>query len=156
LAWEEAPLLDDLAVSANFRATLVNLGLVGVRYNKLEQAAADSEGKRVAAHLGISTGQLVHLGRCLLDDMRSQAALSRPLLRIHPRNPHAGDEIRSAAWERRRVNPAGFPCSAKDLPLPALVAARSRGDRNPQHLAPREDRQAAAITGQIRATPRAH
>lgn len=120
LAWEEAPLLDDLAVSANFRATLVNLGLVGVRYNKLEQAATDAEGKKVAAHLGISTGQLVHLGRCLLDDMRAQAALSRSLLKVHPRNPHAGDEIRGAAWERRRVSPAGFPCNAKHFPLPAL------------------------------------
>ena len=120
LAWEEAPLLDDIAVSANFRATLVNLGLVGVRYPNLERASADAEGKRVAAHLGISTGQLLHLGRCLLDDMRAQAALSRPLLKIHPRNPHAGDEVRSAAWERRRVSPAGFPCDARHDPLPAL------------------------------------
>ena len=30
-AWEEALLLDDLAVSTGYRASLLNLGLVGVR-----------------------------------------------------------------------------------------------------------------------------
>ncbi|MBI4863477.1 MAG: hypothetical protein HY815_24915 [Candidatus Riflebacteria bacterium] len=37
MAWEEAPLLDDVSVSAGYRATIVNLGLVGVRYDKLAE-----------------------------------------------------------------------------------------------------------------------
>ena len=119
LFWEEAPLLDDLAISAGFRATLVNLGLVGVRYHKLEEAAA-RHGAQLAARLGITTGQLVHLGRCLLDEMRSQGALSRPLLMTHPKNPHASDAVHGAAWERKRVQPVGFPCDVKGDPLPAL------------------------------------
>jgi len=32
-AWEEAPLLDEIAVNAGYRATLVNLGLVQIEYH---------------------------------------------------------------------------------------------------------------------------
>ena len=34
-AWEEAPLLDEIAVTAGYRATLLNLGLVGLDYEGL-------------------------------------------------------------------------------------------------------------------------
>jgi hypothetical protein len=33
--WEEAPLLDNLAVSAGYRASLFNTGAVGIRYEGL-------------------------------------------------------------------------------------------------------------------------
>ena len=39
-AWEEAPLLDEIAVNAGYRGTLVNLGLVCVGYDRLENTCA--------------------------------------------------------------------------------------------------------------------
>jgi len=82
-AWEEAPLLDDLAVGAAYRATVFNLGLVGVRYKHLDRYV-ESKGKPLAAELGIATSQLAYLTRWLLDEMRWRGAVSRPLLAFHP------------------------------------------------------------------------
>ncbi len=39
-AWEEAPLLDELAVGAGYRATLPNLGIAAVTYDRLEDYVA--------------------------------------------------------------------------------------------------------------------
>ncbi len=36
-AWEEAPLLDEIAVNAGYRGTLVNLGLAYVGYDRLDE-----------------------------------------------------------------------------------------------------------------------
>ena len=36
LAWEEAPILDEIAITAGYRATVLNLGLVGIRYDHLD------------------------------------------------------------------------------------------------------------------------
>lgn len=109
-AWEEAPLLDDLAVSASYRATVFNLGLVGVRYAQLEDYVAQ-RGASLAARLGITTAQLAYIARCLLDEMRRRTALSRPILRYHPLSPHCPDEFKNAAdWERRIKRPQGFAC----------------------------------------------
>jgi hypothetical protein len=85
-AWEEAPLLDDLAVSAGYRASLLNLGLVGVRYEHLDEHVAKNGGAITAA-LGISHAQLAFICRCLLDEMRRRTALSRPMLCYHPGSP---------------------------------------------------------------------
>ena len=52
-AWEEAPLLDDLAVSAGYRASLLNLGLVGVRYHRLDEYM-HARGNDLATTLGIA------------------------------------------------------------------------------------------------------
>jgi hypothetical protein len=52
-AWEEAPLLDDLAVSAGYRASLLNLGLVGVRYEHLG-AHIEKSGVELATALGVT------------------------------------------------------------------------------------------------------
>lgn len=115
-AWEEAPLLDDLALSAGYRATVLNLGLVGVRYDRLEQYVA-KEGQTLAAHLGIATGQLAHLARCLLDEMRRRGALSRRMLCYHPSNPRCPEEFKEAAdWERRMKTPQGYSCNEKGEP----------------------------------------
>ncbi|ACY13366.1 DEAD/DEAH box helicase [Haliangium ochraceum] len=115
-AWEEAPLLDDLAVSAGYRATIVNLGLVGLRYDPLGRYVRE-RGQALAARLGITTEQLAHLARCLLDEMRVRQAVSRELLRYHPANPHTPEETPAAQWERRFAWPNGYPCDEDGEPL---------------------------------------
>ena len=108
-AWEEAPLLDDLAVSAGYRATVLNLGLVGVRYDKLAPYVKD-EGGEIATELGINTRQLLHLCRCVLEEFRLRRALSRPMMQFNPAGTHCPDEFKGAAdWERRYKQPVGYP-----------------------------------------------
>ncbi len=115
-AWEEAPLLDDLAVSAGYRASLLNLGLVGVRYEHLEAHVARN-GADLGSALGLAPGQLAFVCRCLLDEMRRRTALSRPMLRYHPGNPSCPEEFRGPAdWERRIKNPAGYACDEHGQP----------------------------------------
>jgi hypothetical protein len=111
-AWEEAPLLDDLAASAGYRATVLNLGLVGVRYGELASYVR-ARGGALASSLGITSGNLLHLCRCLLDEMRVRKAFSRPMLCYHPLNPACPDEFKAAAdWERRIKSPNGYAWGA--------------------------------------------
>jgi replicative superfamily II helicase/very-short-patch-repair endonuclease len=121
-AWEEVPLLDDLAVSAGYRGSVFNLGLVGVRYQHLEQYL-EERGGALASDLGLSLPQLVHLARCLLDEMRRRGALSRPLLRYHPINPSAPEGLRAADWERRANAPNGYACEG-GVPVGAIDRAQ--------------------------------
>lgn len=118
-AWEEAPLLDDLAVNAGYRATLFNLGLAGVRYQDLERYV-QAMGEPLAAQWGVTPEQLAYLCACLLDEMRVRGALSRPLLRYHPAHPAYPDFMRSAEWERRVQRPQGYPCDPAGKPLAYL------------------------------------
>src|SRR5258706_7019004 len=76
-AWEEAPLLDEIAVNAGYRATVINLGLVGITYHRLDDYI-QARGADLAATLGITADQLSYLCRVLLDEMRTRGALSRP------------------------------------------------------------------------------
>jgi len=116
-AWEEAPLLDDLAVSTGYRASLLNLGLVGVRYEHLD-AHINKNGSELAAALGLNTGQLAFVWRCLLDEMRRRGPLSRPMLCYHPGSPSCPEEFRAPAdWERRIKNPTGYACDDQGSPL---------------------------------------
>lgn len=122
-AWEEAPLLDDLAVTANYRGTVLNLGLVGVRYGELNRYIADA-GQELATELGLSTGQLEYVCRCLLDDMRVHGALSRPLLTYHPASPQCPEQFKIAAeWERRLKRPNGYACTPDGRALGYLDAS---------------------------------
>lgn len=114
--WEEAPLLDDLAVSARYRATVFNLGLVGVRYHRLAELI-EKYGSALAEELGLDRPRLAHLCRCVLDEMRTRTALSRPMLTYHPSNPSVPDEFRSARWERRWKTPAGYAFEEATGPL---------------------------------------
>jgi Lhr-like helicase len=116
-AWEEAPLLDDLAVGAGYRASLLNLGLVGVRYEHLE-AHVEKNGADLAAALRVTPGQLAYVCRCLVDEMRRRTALSRAMLCYHPGNPACPEEYRGPAdWERRIKNPSGYACDEQGRPL---------------------------------------
>jgi hypothetical protein len=112
LAWEEAPLLDDISITSGYRATLPNLGLLGVRYEHLDEYVND-KGATLASELGVSQGQLVFLARCVLDEMRRRGALSRPILAYHPASPDCPDEFRGPAdWERRLRWPTGYAYDA--------------------------------------------
>lgn len=116
-AWEEAPLLDDLAITAGYRATVFNLGLVGIRYQHLEKYVSDRGGE-LAQSLGVSERALAHLARCLLDEMRRNGALSRGLLTYHPGHPRCPDEYSWAAdWERRLKSPSGYACDGQGAPI---------------------------------------
>jgi Lhr-like helicase len=110
IAWEEAPLLDEISITGGFRATVLNLGLVGVRYQHLEQWIG-TEGGSLAAKLGISTAQLAFLARCVLDEMRKRGALSRSMLAYNPAHANFPEAFRDADWERRLKWPAGYSCS---------------------------------------------
>lgn len=116
-AWEEAPLLDDLAVSAGYRASLFNLGLVGVRYENLDAYVARS-GAGLASSLGITPAQLSFVCRCLLDEMRRRTAFSRPMLAYHPGSPSCPEEFKAPAdWERRIKGPSGYACDGQGAPV---------------------------------------
>jgi hypothetical protein len=109
LAWEEAPLLDDIAVSSRYRATVLNLGLVGVRYDKL-LPYLEKKGQAQCEALGLEPKKLAHLCRCILDEMRTKGALSRPMLCQHPAHPSYPDKFDAANWERRIKSPIGYAC----------------------------------------------
>ncbi len=106
-AWEAAPLLDDLAVSAGYRATVFNLGLAGVRYHGLDVNLAKF-GAPLAAALGLTLKQVEHLCRCLLDEMRRRGAVSHALLTCHPANTGYPAALKAADWERKSKAPNGY------------------------------------------------
>ncbi len=115
-AWEEAPLLDEISLTAFFRGTLINLGFFSVRYEALKEWV-DEKGDALAARLGITKEQLTHLCRCILDEIRIRGMLSREMMRYHPKNPSCPDYILSADWERKVPHPKGFPKDAEGRPL---------------------------------------
>jgi Lhr-like helicase len=117
--WEEAPLLDDLALSASYRATLLNLGLVGVDYQGLADHTR-SAGREIATSLGLTTEQLEHVCRALLDEMRRRGALNREMLTYHPMNLRCPEYARSAEWERRIKQPQGYACDERGRPTAFL------------------------------------
>jgi hypothetical protein len=120
-AWEEAPLLDDLAVTAGYRASLLNLGLVGVRYHRLDEYVR-ARGDDLATTLGIPLDALEYMCRCLLDEMRVRGALSREMLRYHPVHPSCPAHVKSAEWERRVKQPSGYVATKEGQPVTYLEA----------------------------------
>ena len=121
-AWEEAPLLDEIALTAGYRATLVNLGLIEIRYQQLNDYV-EAQGVELAQRLGIRGPQLQHVCRCLLDEMRRMGALSREMLRYHPSHPACPAYVKAAEWERRVKSPKGFAADASGRALPYLDSA---------------------------------
>ena len=118
-AWEEAPLVDDLAINAGYRATVVRLGLVGVRYHELDDYIR-ARGANLAERLGVSLGELEYICRCLLDEMRVRGALSRPLLRYNPRHTAYPDSMNAAEWERGVKSPQGYAAAEDGDPVGCL------------------------------------
>src|SRR5581483_461078 len=78
-AWEEAPLLDDLAVNTRYRATLENLGLVRVVYRGIDDLVS-RHGKELSDCLRIPSEHLAYVVARFLDAFRRMGALRRPLL----------------------------------------------------------------------------
>lgn len=118
-AWEEAPLLDELSVTPFFRGTLINLGLLSVRYEGLREVAGDARGTELAGRLGITPANLEHLCRCILDEIRVRSMLSREMMRYHPKHPGCPDYIAAADWERKVAQPKGLPVDSRGDPLAA-------------------------------------
>ncbi|NLE38121.1 MAG: DUF1998 domain-containing protein, partial [Pirellulaceae bacterium] len=107
-AWEEAPLLDEIAVNAGYRGSLFNLGLARVDYHQLDEYVR-LDGAALAGRLGIDLDSLHHLCRVILDEMRTRGSLSREMLRFHPANIACPDHVKQADWERRVKQPRGYP-----------------------------------------------
>ena len=120
-AWEEAPLLDEIAVSAAYRATLINLGLTQITYHRLDEYVKH-QGADIARNLGISPENLEYLSRCLLDEMRRRGCVSRELLRYHPAHPSCPSYTKAAEWERRLKRPQGYALSG-GLPVAYMDSA---------------------------------
>jgi hypothetical protein len=107
-AWEEAPLLDEISVNAGYRATVINLGLVGVKYHRLDEYVR-ARGPALAQNLGIQTEELEHLCRVLLDEIRTRGALSRAMLQFNPAHVACPLAFKLAEWERQLRSPQGYP-----------------------------------------------
>jgi len=106
--YEEVPLLDELAVNAGYRATVINLGLVGVYYNQLNEYIK-ATGKDLVGRLGLDEEKFYYLCNCLLDKIRTLACLNREILTYHPSNLRCPDYFKAAEWERSVKQPKGIP-----------------------------------------------
>lgn len=106
-AWEEAPLLDEISISAGYRATMTKIGLLGIRYNFLDEYVRE-HGADISRMLGVNAEQLEYLCRVFLDEMRARGALSRPLLRYNPAYVSFPEHLMAAEWERRVKLPQGY------------------------------------------------
>ena len=120
-AWEEAPLLDEIAITAGYRATLINLGLVQINYHCLDEYV-QQQGADIARNLGISIDNLEYICRSLLNEIRRRGCVSRELLRYHPAHPSCPSYIKAAEWERRVKNPQGYALSS-GLPIAYIDSA---------------------------------
>jgi hypothetical protein len=121
-AWEEAPLLDEIAVNAGYRGSVVNLGLVGIAYHQLDEYV-NRRGAGLAQNLGIGIPEFLHVCRVLLDEIRTRGALSRPMLCYHSAHPSYPSHFRSAEWERRVKQPSGYPLSPEGQVLTSVDLA---------------------------------
>jgi len=115
-AWEEAPLLDDLAVNTRYRATLENLGLVRVVYRGIDEMVGKHP-KELSEGLHIPAVHSSYVIARFLDVFRRMGALKRPLLAYHPMGVSFPDELKAAQWERRLQNPVGLPIGSDGYPV---------------------------------------
>ncbi len=121
-SWEEAPLLDEIAVNAGYRGTLINLGLVGISYHRLDEYVR-SMAAALAEALGVNLDQLEYICRVVLDEIRARGALSRPMLQYHPSHVACPAHFQAAEWERRIKQPQGYPLAPSGAVVPNLDAA---------------------------------
>lgn len=118
-AWEEAPLLDDISTTAGYRATIVNVGLVGVRYSHLDEYV-EAMGDSQAGEWGINKKHMEHICRCILDEIRVRSCLSRDMLRYNPLHSAYPQHFKLADWERRIKQPQAFAADTNGNPLPYI------------------------------------
>ncbi|MBE7558417.1 DEAD/DEAH box helicase [bacterium] len=121
-AFEEAPLLDDISVNAGYRSTVLNLGLVGIGYDRLDEYV-NACGGELAERLGVTSEDLFYICRVLLDAMRSRGAFSRVMLQYDPRSSECPDFVGAAQWERRIKQPHGYPLDRDQSVLPYIDRA---------------------------------
>lgn len=115
-AWEEVPLLDDIATTAGYRATIINVGLIGIRYHRLDEYV-EKMGGPLAGQLGVQIKQLEYICRCILDEIRVRSCLSRELLKYNPFNSAYPLHFKLADWERRIKQPQAFAADSSGNPL---------------------------------------
>lgn len=118
-AWEEAPLLDDISTTAGYRGTIINVGLVRIRYHQLGEYI-DATGDSIARELGVSKKQVEHICWCLLDEIRVRACLSRDMLRYNPLHAAYPQHFKLSDWERRVKQPQSFAADTSGVPLPYI------------------------------------
>ena len=58
---------------------------------------------------------LEHILVMLLDEIRMRAAISREMLRYHPKNPSCPRYFRDAEWERRIARPRAIPRTTRAI-----------------------------------------
>jgi len=114
-SWEEAPLLDELSVNAGYRATVFNLGLVSICYDRLQEYV-EARGEQLANTFGLNLEYLYYLCTRILDDIRTRGCLSREMLRYSPFSTTCPDYIRAAEWERRISSPQGYSADTAGNP----------------------------------------
>jgi len=114
-AYEEAPLLDELAVNAGFRATVLNLGLAEVVYHQLDEYIK-AVGKDLISQLHIGEEELLYLCKCIMDKMRTLACLNREMIKYHPSNQRYSEYFNAANWERNIKHPKGFAADNAGMP----------------------------------------
>ena len=111
--WEEAPLLDEISLTAGYRGTIFNLGLAGITYNRLDEYVRQC-GTLIAQALGIKPDEVEYVCRIVLDHLRARGALSRPMLRYHPLHTSCPRHFQAAEWERRVKQPKGLALGPND------------------------------------------
>ena len=121
-AYEEAPLLDELAVNAGYRATLMNLGLVQVIYHELDEYIK-YEGEELISNLGLNPVQFYYLCCALLDKIRMLGCLNRNMLKYHPSNLNCPEYMAAAEWERGVKQPKGFAADKNGEPVSYLASS---------------------------------
>ena len=132
-AWEEAPVLDEIAVNAGYRSTVFNLGLAMVDYERLGEYV-ETKGAELAARLGVEKEKLEYVCHCLLDEMRVRGCLDRQMLRYHPAHPSCPQHIVAADWERRVKQPRGVSADAQGNPVSYLESSAVPSGITPMNL----------------------
>lgn len=110
--YEEVPLLDELAVNAGYRATVINLGLVRVYYNQLDEYIK-FDGEEIIKDLGLDEDKFYYQCNCILDKIRTLGCLNREILTYHPSNLKCRDSLKSAEWNRSVKHPKGLPMDSE-------------------------------------------
>src|SRR5579863_5845711 len=115
-AYEEAPLIEDIALNRRFRASLESLGLLEVSYEGVSEVVEDLLPQAGLLGLAADHAQLTFAINRLLDQFRQSGALHRDMLRYHTGYLNYPEKLRGADWARRIGTVSGLPASATRQP----------------------------------------